>query len=169
MDSVRKELLTQGEVEALGLDDTSRELILMVGLPRSGKTTFAREFVEGNAGTAIVNPDSIRVAIHGQRFIGKAEPVVWMVAKYMAQSLFTAGHHTVIIDATNNTADRRDEWVKEFRDTEVTVSCIFIFTPAAECIERARAEGDLDIIPIIEKMEEKADWLDMTFDQLEIS
>ncbi len=120
-----------------------KKLILMVGLPRSGKTTKAREL-----GFPMVNPDSIRLSIHGERFIADAEPIVWVVAKYMVKSLFLAGHDTVIIDATNTTRKRRDEWLSE----DWSVSMIHISTSKEECIRRAENEKDLDIIPIIEKM-----------------
>ena len=81
------------------------KLILTVGLPQSGKSTWAMK-----QGLPIVNPDSIRLAIHGKPFIGSAEPFVWAVAKTMVRSLFLAGHKTVILDATNVTRKRRDEW-----------------------------------------------------------
>jgi len=58
----------------------------------------------------IVNPDSIRLALHGKPFIPEAEPFVWAVAKCMAKALFLAGHETVVVDATNTTRKRRDEW-----------------------------------------------------------
>lgn len=79
---------------------------MTVGLPRSGKTTWARE-----QGLPIVNPDSIRLAIHGQPFIAQAEPFVWATAKAMVRALFLAGHDAVILDATNTTAKRRDDWI----------------------------------------------------------
>ena len=81
-------------------------LILTVGLPRSGKTTWAM-----GQGHPVVNPDSIRLALHGQPFYGDAEPYVWAIAKTMVQSLFLAGHETVIVDATNTTRKRRDAWL----------------------------------------------------------
>jgi len=90
-------------------------LILTVGLPRSGKTTWAKQM-----GVPIVNPDSIRLALHGQPFIGLAEPFVWAIAKTMVRALFLAGHDNVIVDATNTTRKRRDDWkssswVREFK------------------------------------------------------
>jgi predicted kinase len=58
----------------------------------------------------IVNPDSIRLALHGKPFIPEAEQFVWAVAKCMVKALFIAGHETVVVDATNTTRKRRDEW-----------------------------------------------------------
>ena len=101
-------------------------LICTVGLPRSGKSSWARE-----QGAPIVNPDSIRLAIHGQAFISEAEPFVWATAKYMVKALFLAGHETVIVDATNTTRKRRDDWIGDW-------SLRFKVFPAtvAECLER---------------------------------
>jgi len=80
-------------------------LILAVGLPQSGKSTWCRQ-----QGHPIVNPDSIRLAMHGKPFIAEAESFVWAVAKCMVKALFLAGHETVVLDATNTTRKRRDEW-----------------------------------------------------------
>jgi predicted kinase len=118
-------------------------LICTVGLPRSGKTTYAR-----STGHPIVNPDSIRLALHGRRFEALAEPFVWASAKLMVRSLFLAGHSRVIVDATNTTRKRRDEWKSPDWRTAFHV----IDTPAAECIRRAVEIGDAEIIPIIERM-----------------
>lgn len=123
---------------------TLRTLILTVGLPRSGKTTWARQ-----QGHPIVNPDSIRYALHGERFIALAEPFVWAIAKVMVRALFLAGHDTVILDATNTTKKRRDEWVTT---GEWWCKLHVIDTPEEVCLARADAEGDEYIKPIIRKM-----------------
>ena len=81
------------------------KLILTVGLPQSGKSTWAKQQPH-----PIVNPDAIRLALHGKPFIGLAEPFVWAIAKVMVRALFLAGHATVIMDATNTTRKRRDDW-----------------------------------------------------------
>jgi predicted kinase len=119
-------------------------LILMVGLPRSGKTTWAR-----TTGWPIVNPDSIRLALHGKRFYGPAEPMVWAIAAVMVEALRLAGHAVIVVDATNVSAKRRDEWERRYQGA---VELKVIDTTPEECIRRARAEGDDEIIPVIERM-----------------
>ena len=118
-------------------------LICTVGLPRSGKSTWARQ-----QGVPVVNPDSIRLSMHGQRFQPLAEPLVWATAKIMVRALFIAGHNVVIVDATNTTKRRRDEWL----DPDWTVNFQYIDTPSQKCIDRALAAGDVEIVPIIAKM-----------------
>lgn len=110
-------------------------LVLTVGLPRSGKSTWAMK-----QGHPIVNPDSIRLALHGQPFIKEAEPFVWATAKVMVASLFIAGHDRVILDATNVTEKRREAWknplwVRRYEVFEVDTKV---------CIERLEASDFSD-------------------------
>lgn len=119
------------------------QLIVLVGLPRSGKTTWAKREEH-----PIVNPDSIRLALHGKRFEALAEPFVWAIAQVMVRALFLSGAETVIIDATNTTKKRRAMWISDEWDTVFQ----HVSTSKEECIRRAREESDLEIIPIIERM-----------------
>jgi AAA domain len=122
---------------------TDKLLIVTVGLPKSGKSTWAR-----SQAYPIVNPDSIRLAIHGQRFLPEAEPFVWATTRAMVKALFLAGHDTVVLDACNNTRKRRGEWRSEEWDT------VFKVIPESElvCYMRAGEVGDAEIVPIIERM-----------------
>jgi predicted kinase len=122
-------------------------LIATVGLPRSGKTTWAL-VTSRDHGWPVVSPDAIRQAIHGQRFIAEAESFVWATAKAMVRALFLAGHCGVIVDATNTTRKRRDEWKAPHWTTVFNV----IDTPADVCRDRAAAAGDSEILPVIDRM-----------------
>lgn len=126
-----------------------KQLIVCVGLPRSGKTTWSR-FYASKHGCAIVNPDSVRLAIHGQRFILEAEGFVWATVRAMVKALFLAGHELVIVDATNVTRKRRDDWKARGSEWQ-TVFKVFD-TPMSECLKRAQATEDTEIVPVIERM-----------------
>lgn len=129
------------EAEARARHD--RILIATVGLPRSGKSTWAR-----SQAYPVVNPDAIRLALHGQRFAANAEPFVWATAKVMVRALFLAGHKTVVLDATNTTRKRRDEW----RSDEWGLFFKPVPTGHVTCVMRAMAEKDEEILPVIERM-----------------
>jgi predicted kinase len=122
---------------------TVKTLVLTIGLPRSGKSTWARQ-----QGVPIVNPDAIRLAIHGQPFVPSAEPLVWVTAKIMTRSLFGAGHDVVILDATNLSRQRREEW---YSDDWVVQMKPFLVPPDV-CVRRAVASDRLDLVPVIERM-----------------
>lgn len=132
------------------MNKENNTLILTVGLPRSGKSTWAIEQSQ-DYGIPIVNPDSIRLALHGQAFIREAEPFVWAIAKVMVSSLFLAGHDRVIVDATNTTKERRNFWADNNWELYLQV-----FDATKEvCISRAKATEREDLIPVIERMAEK--------------
>lgn len=125
------------------IDQYSKILIATVGLPRSGKSTWAK-----TQAWPIVNPDAVRLSLHGHRFIAEAEPFVWASVKLMINSLFLAGHNIVILDACNNTRKRRDE----LKDSKYQVFFKHIDTSAETCFERAITENDEAIIKVIERM-----------------
>lgn len=122
-----------------------KRLIMMVGLPRSGKTTRALKLAK-KYGAPIVNPDSIRKVIHGENFRLASEPIVWGIAKTMVSALFLAGHDCVIVDACNITRERRNEW-RYHINSVLSESCVFelqvIATPVSICRDRAVNESSL--------------------------
>lgn len=122
-------------------------LIVMVGLPCSGKSTWARQ-----QDYPIVCPDSIRLALHGEPFIKTAEPIIWAITEIMVRSLFLSGHQIVILDACNITRKRRDMWQSEKWD----IFFKLIDTSKLTCIDRAKDE----LIPVIERMAINFDALD---------
>lgn len=136
-----------------------KNLVMMVGLPRSGKSTIARELVK-HTDAAIVNPDAIRLALHGHLFYAPAEPMVWGVAHTMVDSLFESGHSTVILDACSCTQKRRDEWKRSSYRRYV----IEVLTKKDVCLSRVE---DSDLIPVIERMaqnyEPPGPWEGLTF------
>ena len=125
----------------------SKTLILTVGLPKSGKTTWAQRQLQ-----PVVNPDAIRLALHGQAFVREAEPHVWAIARTMVRHHFAYGHNAVILDATNLTQERRAEWVSP---KEWELQFVVFDTPKDTCVVRAAELGFP--IDVIERMAETMD------------
>jgi len=128
-----------------------KTLYVTVGLPRSGKSTWARQ-----QNVPTVNPDSIRLALHGQRFYPPAEQFVWAVTSLMVRALFIAGHDKVILDATNTTKSRRDKW----SSTEWATCYVLFGTEKEECI--CRAGDDEELIRVIERMHAEGERVELT-------
>lgn len=118
-------------------------LHMMVGLPRSGKSTIAKTL-----GFPIVEPDAIRQALHGTHWREQSEPMVWGIADTMVRALFLAGHNDVVLDAVNHTRGRRAIW----ESTDWIVKYHLIDTPAETCVSRAKQTGQEYLIPVIYRM-----------------
>lgn len=132
-------------------------LILTVGLPRSGKTTWSLK-----QGHPIVSPDAIRLATHGRRFWAAMEKTVWSTAWQMVAALFHAGHDTVIVDACHVSRKRREFWESPGMGDHPDWPCWtlkfqFIDTTMEECL--LRAGNDPDLVAAIERMSEEAECL----------
>jgi hypothetical protein len=84
-------------------------------------------------GLPVVSPDSIRLALHGKPFLETAEPWVRLLAKLMVKALFLSGHSTVILDCTNHTRKRRDEWISKRWRRQFHV----LDADVHECLKRA--------------------------------
>lgn len=134
----------------------SKTLICMMGLPRSGKSTVAR-VLSKQLSAPVVNRDSIRLALHGQRYQQLAEPMVKAIAGVMVRSLF-AYHDSVIVDETNIRLSTREFW----RGIDPEATFLNVATPKELCLERARATNDEEIQPVIEKMAAEMEPLVMT-------
>lgn len=134
-----------------GQNAPEKRLICMMGLPRSGKSTVAR-FLSKKLGAPVVNRDSIRLALHGQRFAKSAEPMVKAIAGVMVNALF-AYHDRVIVDETNLKAGTREFWIDMGYPTEF----LNVMTPKEVCLARAQSMDDDEIQPVIEAMAEYDD------------
>lgn len=114
------------------------ELAIMVGLPRSGKSTFCKQLM--TAGYVVVNPDRLRLALHGQAFATNAEPFVWATAEVMVRMLLMQGHN-VVLDATNTHKQARSTWTRMAREFETRLDIFWVNTPIEVCLERNVGAG----------------------------
>ena len=131
-------------------------LICMMGLPRSGKSTVSKIMATALS-APIVNRDSIRLALHGQRYQQLAEPMIKATAIIMVRALFLSGNETIILDETALKSSSRKFWKN---DKEGDQRFFHIATPIETCLDRARSMRDEVIQPIIKKMAEYAEPLD---------
>jgi len=107
-------------------------LTLMVGLPRSGKSTWAKN---NSKNDVIICPDRIRKLIFGHQFHKNAEDFIWAYARGMVKLILEQGKN-VIIDATNLNHHTRSEWYRIANDFNASIRVIWIKTSLKECCKR---------------------------------
>lgn len=114
------------------------KLIMTVGLPGSGKSTWAKAW-----GLPVVSPDAIRAAMYSEalaeknKIIPALERMVWSTAHLMAESLFLAGHQKVVLDACNHRRCYRDEWAMPFHPWAWNSrELVYFDIPIETCLER---------------------------------
>jgi len=108
-------------------------LICTYGLPRSGKSTWARK-----TGLPIVCSDGIRLALTGRRWFGPVEHEVWATARSMVRAMFFGGNKVIILDATSLIRRVRDTFISS-PDCTWTRRFMLFDTPVDVCLERAEA------------------------------
>lgn len=138
--------------EFLGVPNPTNLLLVMVGLPRSGKTTIAKQFMRFFS-ASIVSPDAYRLSLHGEYFNKQAEGMVWASVRLAVNAMFYGGPSVVVADATNTTKNRREFWRDhEFDGSLYETKFVPVDTTAEVCIQRAREEDREDLVHVIDRM-----------------
>lgn len=125
-------------------------IIILKGLPASGKSTFAKEYVKDNKGWVRVNNDDLSNMLFGPGFIKGANSNISSVRLDLIRKLMSMGKN-IIVDNTNLHSDRVTEIedivrahnhsVDGHKPYEVKIKD-FTDVPVAECIRRNRLRGD---------------------------
>lgn len=135
-------------------------LELTVGLPASGKSTYARNLLQqGRPGAlARVNRDDIRVSVFGGRVFGRdVEDKVSIVQRSAVVELLRVGVSVIVDDPNLDPRHRR-----RLTDIASTYGAMvqlvpFINVPLEVCLERNRRRPEAETVPeaVIRAMHEK--------------
>lgn len=138
-------------------------LSVMVGLPCSGKSTYCKNQLAMRQ-WAIVNPDSFRLALHGEAFNSKAESTIWYLVDMAIKGLLLAGQ-SVVLDATNVCRQRRVRWHQLAKSIGVDYEVLVVATPVGACLSRNKEINRMDPSIII-NMAKAADFFDYKGDEV---
>jgi predicted kinase len=111
------------------------KLIIMRGLPASGKTTRAKEIMDKDGNVVRVNKDSLRKMLHFDKWSGSKESITRSVSRKIAMQCLLDGQN-VIIDDTNLNEKTFQSWKDLAREMSAKVEVIEMNTTIEECIER---------------------------------
>jgi predicted kinase len=112
-------------------------LIVLVGPPGSGKTTWARR---NGHGAVHVSQDDLIDAITPFGFDHIYRPVYRDAEDAIARAALRDGH-TVIVDRTNRTRAHRERWLRIAREAQCPAVAVVMSTSAAVCHERNAARS----------------------------
>ena len=112
-------------------------LIVMCGLPGSGKSLYANTYAENHDCCVVVSTDSIRKELLGDENDQSDGWMIFMTA-YTRMNKALYDGKTVIFDATNLTHNNRRKVIRYYRSAfpEVKLVCACMLTPLLICIER---------------------------------
>ena len=130
------------------------KLIIFVGLPGSGKTTFFdkhNQWDEVCDDTIRISLDDFRKIETGEDFAASFEPEVHKWAKQTVRYLLSTGHQ-VLVDATFVKRTHRAEYIRIAKDCGAEVECFEFMTLYHVCLERNEARERKVPFEIIDKM-----------------
>ena len=117
------------------------QLILLIGLPGSGKSTFAQHLVTQSPKSQVISTDAIRAQLFGDEAIqGSWLPVWKQVQKqfsYAVEQINLGNITRAVYDATNAARKYRRRAIELARRTGFTeIIGIWLDTPVQLCLER---------------------------------
>src|ERR1700722_15746690 len=112
-------------------------LIVLVGPPGSGKTTWARR---NGRGMVHVSQDGLIDAITPDGFEHAYRPVYREAEDAVARAALQAGH-TVIVDRTNRTRAHRERWLRIARNAPCAAIAVVMTTSEELCRHRNAKRG----------------------------
>lgn len=132
------------------------KILILKGLPASGKTTYAREFCQKNKDWVRVNRDDLR-NMRGEYWLPKQERMITDQERMCIAAAITHGKN-VIVDATNLNKDNLASmklWLKEHLPHELKFETMFFDVPVEECIKRDLKRPNSVGEKVIKRMYEK--------------
>lgn len=132
-------------------------LILTVGIPGSGKSTWAKQLAIQKPGYQLISTDSIRAQLYGDEAVQgnwmEIQRSLLTQLKTTRQSIAQGHLIAVIYDATNARRRHRREFIQLARDCGYApIVAAWIDTPLAVCLQRNAGRSRQVPAEIIEKM-----------------
>jgi predicted kinase len=143
-------------------------LILLVGIPGSGKTTCAEKYIEEHPGTVHLSSDKIRAELWGSEATqGDNNEVFSLMQSRVIEALNNG--LSVLYDATNVT--RKDRaYIISLCPKFVKIECHIVWAPIETCIERDAARERTVGKEVIDKMLKRfqSPWYDEGIDDIKV-
>ena len=144
------------------------KLILLVGMPGSGKTTYAKEYIKKDSNIIHLSSDSIRAELYGDEAIQGNPAEVFSLMQKRALEALNEGHD-VVYDATNITRKDR-QGIISVCPKFAKIECYIVWAPIETCVERDATRERTVGKTVIDKMLKRfqAPYYDEGIDEIKI-
>ncbi|WP_228059041.1 AAA family ATPase [Nostoc sp. LEGE 06077] len=111
-------------------------LIILIGLPGSGKSTVAKQLIAECPQMQLISTDAIRGQLFGDEIIQGPWFLVWQEVERQLQQTINV-NQSVVFDATNAQRSHRRELIAFTRDLGFTqIVGVWVITPVWLCLAR---------------------------------
>lgn len=114
------------------------KMVIMSGLPASGKSTKAKEILEQGGRTVRLNKDLMRTMLHFDKFNFKNEKLTRLAVRTLAKT-FLEQDISVVIDDTNLNPRTKQSWVDLALECNAKIQYEDMETDLKTCLQR---DGD---------------------------
>lgn len=125
------------------------KLYVMIGLPGSGKTTYANS-IEGE-NVKVFSSDAIRKELYGDESIQGDNNLIFRMLESRIEEHLTSGYDAVH-DATNLREQNRKKLIQRFRHTGCEFIAVNMLTDYNTCLERNAGRDRKVPEEVIERM-----------------
>ena len=112
-----------------------RKILVLIGLPASGKSSFAKQFIAENPSYRRVNKDTIREMINFSNWTHKGESLVQNIRDSIIRQIIVDGYD-VLIDDTNLQIGHINTFKCIADRMNVSITLKYFDVPIEECIAR---------------------------------
>jgi predicted kinase len=128
-----------------------KKMVVLVGLPRAGKSTYAQKFKENEEEEYfVVCLDEVRKMVYNQEYNQAIDYVAIKTHHHIIEFLLKAGAN-IIIDGTNTRQYVRKEMISLARKYGYKVYAHWVPTPVEICKERAIQTGKPELVDVIDR------------------
>lgn len=110
------------------------KVIVLIGLPGSGKSTWA----SAQRGAVVLSSDAVRLLLAGDETDQSIHAHVFATMRFLLRQRLAIGQGRTIMDATNLQPRWRRDWIRIARKAGAEVEAVWFDTPLSVCLERNR-------------------------------
>ena len=125
-------------------------MTMMVGLPASGKSTYAKKLAN-DADAIILSSDAIRWELFGDETNQEHNQQVFQELHKRVKKWLQSGR-SVVYDATNINSKRRRAFLNELKKIDCAKECVVMATPYGRCLYNNNRRGRIVPAHVIKNM-----------------